>query len=524
MKARLKEGMQWLAGLAATVALLLALPQAAFAISEGELWVNGENIIAAPDNTVTCGTGTATYDSSSQTLTLTNAQITTANLQSRGIELPANMDLTIVLVGENTLETVNGLYAAANSDITFSGSGSLTLTKQTGAPLVSEGNITIDGPALRVTCENDGAVQLQGALLITGGGSLTATGTYYGVLYGSEYVPGSLSVTENSTFTATSTEDYGNPFWGYGPINISDSTVTASGFYPVLANGDNGDITITDSTVTSTSSDDWGIWATGNLSIKGNSDVTAIGGVAPLGAGGTFTIEPSEGGLIDIFVGSDQGSATLIDDAPLSQATDATQYTYSGNTYYSYFRSIPHTHDMTITPQVDPTCTTAGKSAYYTCNICDRHYADADGQTEISDLATYGIIEPTGHNYAEAWESDSNSHWHVCLNCGSQSEEGAHTFEWITDKEATASEAGSKHEQCSVCGFAKEAVEIPATGTTDGKDDSTEQGQAEGDRADDALPKTGDSINFVPWLAAVIASVTAIVIALIGRRRSSLLR
>ena len=44
MKVRLKEGMQWLAGLVAAVALLLALPQVAFAIPEGELWVNGENI------------------------------------------------------------------------------------------------------------------------------------------------------------------------------------------------------------------------------------------------------------------------------------------------------------------------------------------------------------------------------------------------------------------------------------------------------------------------------------------------
>lgn len=33
-----------------------------------------------------------------------------------------------------------------------------------------------------------------------------------------------------------------------------------------------------------------------------------------------------------------------------------------------------------------------------------------------------------------------------------------HTFEWKTDKEATQTEAGSKHEECAVCGYAKEAV------------------------------------------------------------------
>lgn len=518
MKVRLKEGMQWLAGLVVTAALLLALPQVAFAIPEGELWVNGENIIAAQDNTVTCGTGTATYDPDSNTLTLTNAQITKTNGQSRGIELPANMDLTIELVGENSITTANGVYAAANSDITFSGSGSFALSEGSSAPLVSQANITIDGATLTVTCEKDGAVQVYGDLLITGGGSLTATGTYYGVLYGSDdNAPGSLSVTEGSTLTATSTaNDYDNPIWGYGPINISNSTVSASGFYPLLANGD---ITIADSTVASTSSADWGVWATGNLSIKGNSDVTAIGATGSIGAAGTFTIEPAEAGLIDVFVGPDQDNATLVDDAPLSQTTNATPYTYDGGAYYLYFRSAPHTHAMSAANQVDPTCTTAGKLAYYTCNVCDRNYEDADGQTEIADLDTYGIIEPTGHDHTGAWQTSQTDHWKLCPDCDTEIDRSAHSFEWIIDKEATATEAGSKHEQCSVCGYAKAAVEISATGTTDGKENSTEEGQT-----DDALPKTGDSINFAPWLAALIASATAIVIALLGRRRSSLLR
>ena len=42
-----------------------------------------------------------------------------------------------------------------------------------------------------------------------------------------------------------------------------------------------------------------------------------------------------------------------------------------------------------------------------------------------------------------------------------------HTFEWVIDKEATATEAGSKHEECTVCGYAKAAVEIPATGASE---------------------------------------------------------
>ncbi len=37
-----------------------------------------------------------------------------------------------------------------------------------------------------------------------------------------------------------------------------------------------------------------------------------------------------------------------------------------------------------------------------------------------------------------------------------------HTFVWKTDKAATATEKGSKHEECTVCGYEKAAVEIPA--------------------------------------------------------------
>ena len=48
----------------------------------------------------------------------------------------------------------------------------------------------------------------------------------------------------------------------------------------------------------------------------------------------------------------------------------------------------------------------------------------------------------------------------MCSECGYECQ---HTFVWVTDKEATATAAGLKHEECMVCGYAKAAVEIPAT-------------------------------------------------------------
>ena len=68
--------------------------------------------------------------------------------------------------------------------------------------------------------------------------------------------------------------------------------------------------------------------------------------------------------------------------------------------------------------------------------------------------------------------------------------ETAHTYAWVTDEEATATEAGSKHEECTVCGYEKAAVEIPATGTSDD-------------------PKTGDNNDIALWIAAILISGAA---------------
>ena len=72
-----------------------------------------------------------------------------------------------------------------------------------------------------------------------------------------------------------------------------------------------------------------------------------------------------------------------------------------------------------------------------------------------------------------------------------------HTFMWVIDKEATATENGEKHEECSVCGYKKDPVEIPATGE-DTRPPST------GD--DTPPPSTGDTGRQILWLVMLIVS------------------
>lgn len=89
---------------------------------------------------------------------------------------------------------------------------------------------------------------------------------------------------------------------------------------------------------------------------------------------------------------------------------------------------------------------------------------DARGEFTVLNAESDLVVTVEGVRKHEAvndkWLSDDNTHWHECT-CGEKIDESAHTFEWVIDKAPTATEAGSKHQQCTVCGHALPAVEIP---------------------------------------------------------------
>ena len=122
-----------------------------------------------------------------------------------------------------------------------------------------------------------------------------------------------------------------------------------------------------------------------------------------------------------------------------------------------------------------------------------------------SDLSefTYIISIPHTHGFDGAeWQMDDTKHWKECTNenCDKSEgyiEEAEHSAgDWITDKEATTEEVGSRHKECTVCGKVVEEEEI----------------------AKIVSPQTGDG-NISLLLALLIVGGGTVAAALAGKKR-----
>ena len=112
-----------------------------------------------------------------------------------------------------------------------------------------------------------------------------------------------------------------------------------------------------------------------------------------------------------------------------------------------------HTFVSVVTP---PTYTTAGYTTH-TCSVCSYSYVDSR-------------VDKLVHNYSDEWSFDATSHWHNCTDEGYENinkDHANHSYgDWITDLEPTITEDGTKHRNCTVCGYRQDGI-IYATGNGD---------------------------------------------------------
>ena len=219
--------------------------------------------------------------------------------------------------------------------------------------------------------------------------------------------------------------------------------------------------------------------------------------------------------------GSD-GTMWVLTDLTMTPAADG--HTHKYGTEWKYDETN-HWHECecgnkaditahTFKQIIDKEATATEKgSKHEECTVCGYKKAAVD----------IPKIDSHNHDYGTEWKYDSTNHWHECED-GEKADITAHTFKQIIDKEATATEKGSKHEECTVCGYKKTAVDIPAIGFGSSSDDEankpTNTVSSKSSSADQtnkpintASPKTGNTDYMILWIVLLVIGGGAFITA-----------
>lgn len=98
-----------------------------------------------------------------------------------------------------------------------------------------------------------------------------------------------------------------------------------------------------------------------------------------------------------------------------------------------------HTHKGELHEKVEPTCTTKGNTAYYTCN-CGKWFSDSSCTVEITDKSK---IEIAALEHDFVMKHDQNEHWQQCSRCSLEQSRGLHEYDDDSDTD------------CNVCGYVR---------------------------------------------------------------------
>ena len=101
-------------------------------------------------------------------------------------------------------------------------------------------------------------------------------------------------------------------------------------------------------------------------------------------------------------------------------------YTFESDLFSKYFlvRSTTEEHNLTAHPAVAATCTTAGNTAYWSCDMCGGFFSDAEGTLPIEEnswvIEALGHDDPLAHTEAAAatCTTEGNTEYWYCSRCG----------------------------------------------------------------------------------------------------------
>ena len=321
-----------------------------------ELWVNGVDISNAPNQTISCGDGTATYDEATSTLTLNNATIN-KGCNGKGITRNNSKQfLNIKLIGHNyvTSAMTNPIHCGigVGGKLSIFGSGNLEikvrsndLNKFIPTGISSWLDLDVKDAKLSIINETDeyskSATGIGANKYDSSFTSNNATISLQGFAIGANISSGDVSIENNSFITGkklnrgisggneidnfvikdssldfhvsgenslgilngheiqidnsniTITSETSNAIYTDGAITITNgSNLNIKGFYPALFS--TLDTTIIDSVIEAVGTKDSGIYSKANITISGTSDINAKGYYAGINANGNITVKNGE--------------------------------------------------------------------------------------------------------------------------------------------------------------------------------------------------------------------------------------
>jgi hypothetical protein len=381
-------------------------------------------------------------------------------------------DFTLDLGGSTLL--MNGAYFTLNGASLTVTNGTINAKGNNGQLFtLNSGELTITDSTVLNGLGNVSPIAIFGPATVNTSGTLTAENSFAIAGNGSEGKGGyTINVTDGVVSSATAPAIYhpndgtlnisGGEITGAtavyqkaGELNISGGTLTANGTaseYTYNGNGANatGDTLVIDNCGYPGGTPSANI--TGGTFISQNAE--------PIGSYAYGDNEPTEG-----FVSGGEFSAPVPDEfckTGYHPVTDPVNGLYT-----------VELHTLVAHAATEATCTEAGNTAYWSCDICGKFFSDEEGTNEIEENSW--IIPATGHNLtahdaAEATcETAGNTAYWSCETCGKffSDEEGKNAIEedsWIIPAtghtltahaavEVTCTENGSSaYWSCDVCG------------------------------------------------------------------------
>ena len=261
-----------------------------------DIWVDGVQVTSENKDDL-CG-GTVSYDPTTHTLSLNNATLDSDTLSDYGIKTIIPSTLKIRLTGTNSIIRTSpggGMGIAPNSanSVEIAGDGTLVINVngENYDGISAGADVKISDKA-KVIINSEGGLGIVGRMVEIDGATVNSTGLYAGIDAHSLKIVNGADV----TLKATQDERNGAFIWkdqegNGGDIEIAQSTVKATSYYPGLYAA--GNLTVDGGEVSCTSTADSAIWTQGDILIKGGAKVTTDGKY-PMGGNGTFTVEEAE--------------------------------------------------------------------------------------------------------------------------------------------------------------------------------------------------------------------------------------